>query len=131
MINNQISEESLQVTCYDFLLRFCPMVVSFAVPNGTYIGSGASRFAYIAKLKRMGLRPGVADMIIMYPGKNILFVEFKSAKGKMSKEQEDFASRCFELGFIYTMINSFEGFVDTLKLYKVPMKLGMYGTHKI
>jgi hypothetical protein len=125
------SEEALQTACADFMNLFCPLVLYFMIPNGAYIGSGRGRFAYLAKLKRMGLRPGAPDMILLFPKGGLLLIEFKSAKGKVSKEQADFAARCYELGVLYEVANSFEKFVETLKLHGVPMKQGMYGKTKI
>lgn len=73
-----------------FRLKY-PDVIMFAIPNG-----GLRNKVTAAKLKAEGVLPGVPDLFIprtktMYVGPGIfyagLFIEMKSAKGKVSPEQ--------------------------------------------
>jgi hypothetical protein len=72
----------------------------FAVPNGMYIGKDEkdeennARFAYLAKMKKMGFKKGVLDLVILSTTKsgryNILFLEMKKVEGgKVSDAQQE------------------------------------------
>lgn len=59
----------------------------FAIPNG-----GHRQIVTAVKLKREGVRRGIFDVFICLPfaGKSGMFLEFKSAKGRLTKEQSEF-----------------------------------------
>ena len=61
----------------------------FHCPNGEWRAPRAA-----AKLKAMGVLPGVPDLILLgprtYTTKHIYFLEFKLPGGKLSDAQEDF-----------------------------------------
>lgn len=54
-----------------------------------------------ARLKRLGMRPGVADMAIVLPGGRACFLELKSAEGDVSDEQIQFRADCERNGAPY------------------------------
>lgn len=54
-----------------------------------------------ARLKRLGMRPGVADVAIVLPGGRACFLELKSLKGAASAEQARFRSDCDRNGAPY------------------------------
>jgi 3-hydroxy-3-methylglutaryl CoA synthase len=58
--------------------------------------------AYTMELVRMGLRAGVADYCILFPGAQTAFLELKRNKTcRMSRKQESFQKQCFLLGNPY------------------------------
>lgn len=58
--------------------------------------------AYTLELIRMGLRAGVADYCILFPGAQTAFLELKrNERCRMSKKQESFQKQCFLLGNPY------------------------------
>lgn len=59
------------------------------------------------ELKRMGLRPGAADLCVVISGR-AHFMELKSAVGKQSNEQAAFAADCAIAGCPYEMVNSID-----------------------
>jgi hypothetical protein len=63
--------------------------MAFAIPNG-----GHRHIAVARKLKAEGVKPGVPDVFLAHPakGKNGMFIEMKSAKGKVSPEQAEWLS---------------------------------------
>lgn len=87
----------------------------FAIPNG-----GRRDAVTGAKLKAEGVTAGVADMIILLPFGNVLFVEVKTAKGRQSPEQKAFQERVESLGFNYVIWRSVE---DAEKFINSPMSL--------
>jgi hypothetical protein len=70
-------------------LNAADRVVWFAVPNGE---SRSARTG--AKLKAMGVRPGVADLVIILPGGAAAFLELKAPGGRPSQHQKVFRTFC-------------------------------------
>lgn len=65
-------------------------------PNG-----GSRNKIEAAKFKRLGVLAGVPDIFIPSPkkGKNGLFIEIKTEKGKLSKSQKDIITRLNGIGY--------------------------------
>lgn len=85
------------------LLRFnaAPGVIFFHCPNGA---STSPRTG--ARMKQMGLLPGVADMVIVRPGGLVYFLELKAAKGSLSPAQRAFRDACEANGVPYAVAAS-------------------------
>jgi len=77
-------------------------VYFFSVPNEA---AGRDAAARMAKLKAMGLRSGVADMVLLFPGRTV-FVEVKDDNGKQSEAQKRFQDKVESLGFPYFIVKS-------------------------
>jgi hypothetical protein len=73
-----------------------PERLLFSIPNGGWRDPLAMVF-----LKREGLRPGTADLMLCLPGHNSagLFIELKTATGKVSAEQEQFIADVRKFGY--------------------------------
>jgi hypothetical protein len=72
-----------------------------------------------AKFKRMGVRPGVADLMLIIPNRfyPYMCIELKSKKGKQSEHQKDF-QRIVELaGAKYVICRSLEEFIAVVTDY--------------
>ena len=67
-----------------------------------------------ARLKAMGVRPGVGDICIVLPGGSAAFLELKTAKGRSSPEQRIFRADCQAIGARYDIAASPEQAVDVL-----------------
>lgn len=111
-------EEKLQVSCIDFVRKTCPNVLCFMIPNGAYLGSGSARFAYIAKMKRMGLTNGIPDLCLIW-NDNILFIELKAGNNKPSDSQKIVMDKIKSFGFPCETIYTFEEFVQILGDYGI------------
>lgn len=61
-----------------------------------------------AKLKRLGMLPGVADFAFVLPDGRGAFIEVKTDDGKQSLEQLAFQSRCYEAGVPYAVARSLD-----------------------
>lgn len=78
----------------------------FSVPNG-----GARNILEAKKFKSTGLMAGVADLIILKPNAECIFVEVKIDKGVQSEVQKTFQIKVENLGFKYYLVRSFEDFL--------------------
>jgi hypothetical protein len=57
-----------------------------AIPNSTYTPGWGAKM----RNKRMGVRPGVPDLLVVIPKRCLVFVEMKRTKGgTVSKEQKE------------------------------------------
>jgi hypothetical protein len=66
----------------------CPAVAIVAVPNA------AKRTQWAAqRAKREGMATGAPDIICIWPGKGIAWIEFKTESGKVSESQAEFLDR--------------------------------------
>jgi len=83
--------------------------VFFSVPNESFLlgglnGSG-KQFGTLATLKKMGMRPGAADLVIGHEGK-IYCMEVKDADGQQSADQLLFEAWCVRCGVPYVVVRS-------------------------
>lgn len=99
----QHGESAFQIAVVRFLRSLGYQV--FSVPNGTRLKPSQARIA-----KAEGLMAGVADLVIMLPKGQIVFVELKNPNGKgcQSGAQKEFQLCCKSLGFEYKIWNSWE-----------------------
>lgn len=115
-IMKQYLEDNLQAECYKWynntycLKHHKPRHSIFSVPNG-----GTRNSFEAAKFKATGLKPGVADIIILMPEAKTIFVEFKTDTGVQSDVQKDFEAVVKDLGFEYHIIRSFEQFKELIE----------------
>ena len=70
-----------------------PGVIWFHVPNGEKRDAGTAR-----KLKRLGVLPGVADMIYLLPGGRVVFHELKTEGRALEPQQRAFRDAVTALG---------------------------------
>ena len=94
--------------------------VFFCVPNELQgkpksVASGAAR---MARFKRMGLRPGVADIVIVKEG-IAYFLEIKSMDGEQSKDQLQFERDANSSGAGYMLVRTFDAALATLRFWKI------------
>jgi hypothetical protein len=68
-----------------------------------------------ARLKRMGLARGWADLILLSPAALAHFLELKRRGETLSDDQEDFESYCLAHGYPHAWTDSFDGALFVLK----------------
>jgi hypothetical protein len=105
-----LKESDIQIQVADWLRLFeasCGFLF-WATPNEAMgeakTGAGLGR---MARLKRMGLRSGVADIVIIKAGQ-AYFLELKAANGKQSEKQILFEDDAWRAGSPYEVAHSFE-----------------------
>ena len=77
-----ISEEAEQIAFVQYLEA--RGLLYSAIPNSTY----SPHMSVKARNKRMGVRPGVPDMVVVLPGIGIAWVELKRTKGGVVSEYQ-------------------------------------------
>ncbi len=90
-----MSEFELHVACAQFL--------DLALPGGAcwfHAANGERRHISTAKrLKRMGVKPGIPDLCIIYRGESY-FIELKAGKNTVSKAQKAMQARLLSAGAV-------------------------------
>src|SRR5512139_1200800 len=106
----ELSEEQIhkQVVA-ELRVRAKPDVVFWHTPNDAKRTPGNAN-----RLKAMGMVPGVPDLILCRNGETF-FLEIKSAKGRLSDNQEHFHARLAATGFNVAVQHSVEACTWFLK----------------
>lgn len=105
-----LKESDIQIQVADWLRLYesARGFLFFSVPGeamgAAKTGAGLGR---MARLKRMGLRPGVADIVIVKAGR-VYFLELKRDNGVISENQGNFARDCERVGAEYYVAYSFD-----------------------
>lgn len=87
-------------------------VYLFSVPNDA---AGAVSAAKGARLKALGLRAGVSDLVLMGLDGRAYFLEIKTATGKLSDSQKKFQALCAARGWPYAVARSVDEAVTKAK----------------
>ena len=97
---------------------------AYMVPNGTYLGGGSpkARARYIAKLKSMGFRPGVSDIVLALPrhGYHGAYLELKKDPGSgwgLREEQAEWLQRMWSVGYWVSVCRGFEQACEDVHRY--------------
>lgn len=93
------------------LLKLCRVkgTIFFHCPNGE-----ARSEVTGAKLKAMGVLPGVADIVVITPGGSANFLELKAPKKTPSPDQITFREACEANGCPYALADSADKAMDAL-----------------
>ena len=109
-------EDRLQISVAGYLDLALPVgAVWFHIANQRQTSARMG-----AKLKRMGVKPGVPDICIIWRGRSI-FIELKTPKGRTSPAQEAVMSALTMAGAVVNVCRSLEdvqGFLATI----IPLK---------
>jgi hypothetical protein len=134
------SEVQLQISLAQRLCWQCrPGVIWFHCPNGELRDKVAA-----AKLKAMGVRAGVADLIFIWAATRdlplslrrrklrvgdgivlreqfikVLFLELKSRTGRQSPEQRQFQTDCGAIGCHYALADNIDQAVELLQQHEI------------
>ena len=69
---------------------------------------GVHKIQYRVKQKRAGMLPGFPDLLLMFPSRPPHFIELKTAKGRLTKNQMNFQQFCAENGYPFAVCRSLE-----------------------
>lgn len=110
----------LQCVIADYLRMQYPNLLAFAVPNGEKRTPATG-----ARLKRMGVRAGVADLLVFwndgYTGHlRAAALELKAAKGRLEESQEKFLCDWVGAGGKYAVIRSLDDLIAVFADWGVP-----------
>jgi len=107
-------EDDLQMVCVQWFCLRWPKRLIWAIPNG---GKRNPREA--ARLKRMGVKPGVPDLEIPEPmrGYHGLYVELKSEDNQPTKNQDEVIGQLRQRGYAVEVCRSLKEFQIMTRLY--------------
>lgn len=77
--------------------------------------AGKTTAARASRLKAMGLRAGVADLVIMGPDGRAHFLEIKTATGRLSPAQVAFRDLCVKRNWTYCVARSVAEAMEIVK----------------
>lgn len=99
-------ERDLQIECINWFRNHYKNALIFSIPN---------EFARkeMEAAKPMGLLKGASDIIIVINGK-VLFIEFKSDTGTLTREQKTFQHKVEQNGFNYFIIRDITTFKNVI-----------------
>ncbi len=116
-------EDRLQVAIIGHLeWRLMPGVLWWHTPNG-----GKRSPATAARLKRLGVKPGVADLMFLLPGGTAAALELKARGGVQSKAQKAWQASCEALGVPYVVTSSLDTALSVLEGWGVIKPEGKIG----
>ena len=93
---SELPEAKLQIAAVEWLKEKMPELVVIATHN-------ESAWKRVNFFKKMGMLPGASDLIIIGL-EQVIFVEFKSPTGRLSKDQIAFKMKVESLGHTYLVI---------------------------
>jgi hypothetical protein len=91
----------------------------FAIPNG-----GLRNIKVAAKLKKEGVKAGVADLFIaLSNGKyHGLFIEVKVGKNRQQPNQKVFEKKVVDNGYQYKVVRSIDEMIDVIREYRIEQR---------
>ncbi len=110
------NEAALQQVCVNWFRYQYPLIsrLLVAVPNG-----GSRNIAEAKNLKKQGVMPGVADLLLLKPsnGYGCLGIEMKYEKGKQSENQKSWENDFVKHGNLYVVCRSVDEFISAVNNY--------------
>jgi hypothetical protein len=93
--------------------------IFWSTPN-ELLGSARTKggLGRMARFKRMGLRSGVSDLIIIRFGGAFL-LELKTEGGKQSENQKSFQRDAIDAGASYAVAHNLDEAIDALKIWGI------------
>jgi hypothetical protein len=86
------------------------------IPNDA---AGNTSMAKAGRMKAMGLRAGVSDLVVMHPDGRAHFLEVKTATGVLSPAQIRFAELCIKRGWKYEVARTVEQSLDICRKWGI------------
>jgi hypothetical protein len=109
-------EHQIQCAIVDwFSLQYPALDLNFyANANG-----GHRHILTAVKLKREGVKSGVADLFLAVPNKyhHGLYIEVKTLKGVLSDKQKAFRNAVLAQDYAYAVVRSLDRFIELIKNY--------------
>ena len=89
-------EQAIQRAVVEYLriMENLGEIFYFAVPNG-----GLRSKVEAGIFKSLGVRAGVPDIVLLFPGGRCAFIEIKAPQGRLSQAQKAFRNTAEEMGF--------------------------------
>ena len=110
-----IKESAIQEAFFEWLALYKGMrSYGFAIPTG-----GSRNVIEACNLKRQGVTMGVPDLFLAYPSSGYygLFIELKSASGRLSYAQKEWIERLNNKGYLAVVAYSLDEAINIVKNY--------------
>ena len=102
----KFEEDRIQQSCVRYTRIQYPEAILFHCNNSVY-SNGPTAQRRTARLKSMGMLPGVSDLILCFKGRTV-FIELKTPKGRQTEKQQEFENKAELNGFDYYLVRSFD-----------------------
>ena len=117
-----MTEHQIQAACVKWFNYQHPRYkdLLFAIPNGAFLqGDKMQRIRQWKKLEAEGAKQAVPDLFLAVPVRGYagLFIEMKSEKGVLRKEQRYFLLRLAKVGYRAEVVYSVEEFMMKVNIY--------------
>jgi hypothetical protein len=96
-------EFAIHVAILEWIRAVAPSLLPFHPANG-----GLRTASEAQALKRMGVVPGIPDIVILAPGGSVYLIEVKPPGGELSKDQRAINERFLEMGIPHCVCRSIE-----------------------
>jgi hypothetical protein len=104
-------EDAIHAGIVEFLtIAAHPRLMWFHCPTGALVKPSARMY-----FSRLGVFPGVADLVLVLPDRTVAFMEIKNQDGRLSTAQQAFQARCAVLGLKYRVCRSISEAEETLR----------------
>ena len=112
-------EDDLQRAVLAYIAAAIPYAIVFHVPNG-----GFRTKPEAARLKSLGVMPGVADLVLLAGRGRVFFLELKAPKGRTTEDQDQFGEAARALGCGWAVIRSIDDLILAFKAWGVSRTSG-------
>jgi hypothetical protein len=100
---NNLSEAAIQRSIIAFIEAVVPRVLVYAIPMAARRTTAGRATNAVP-----GLRKGVFDLCLCTSGGFVAFIEVKTAKGQLSKDQEEIRGKFVSLGTPHAVVRSID-----------------------
>jgi len=107
---NDLLDRRLQISVIDYLELAKPSAFCFHVPGSETIPEPLRN-----KQSRLGVKPGVADLLFILPGGRMGAIALKGPNGTQSICQQAFQGICGKYGVPYKIAHSIEEVAQALR----------------
>lgn len=112
-----VDEETIHVSVLEWLRLVLPDAVIFHPPNGGYRDVREA-----AKLKRMGVLPGIPDLVVFMDNAFVCAFEVKAQRGVLSDDQKNVHYVMRALGFKVAVVRGIDETRQALASWGVPTR---------
>lgn len=105
--NKKQSELQIQAECWQWAWNKFPKQLRRKIYS---INNNPRNVIHGTQMQAAGCIAGILDMFILLPKQRIIWIEFKTDTGVLSKDQKKFISILNDLGHIHYIVRSFEQF---------------------
>ena len=113
-------EDNMQIACVNYFYAQYPEYKIMSYPAGfVFQGNATQRAITGRRMKDMGYLVGTPDLFIPVArnGYNGLFIELKTGKNRLTKEQKTVSDFLMYEGFDFAVCYSVDGFIQILDRY--------------